>query len=71
MVKVRSALVGPSLADKALPASRVSQINSVGLKAVVRAVHPLETFSTSLKRCLVISREAAGRKLRPKDKTLS
>ena len=71
MVKVRSALVGPSLADKALPASRVSRINSAALKAVVRAVHLLETFSMNSKRCLVISREAAGRKHRPKVKTLS
>ena len=71
MVKVRSALAGPSLADKALPASRVSRINSVALKAVARAVHPLETFSMNSKRCLVISREAAGRKHRPKVKTLS
>ena len=71
MVKVRSVLVGPSLEDKALPASRASQISSAGLKAVVRVVHPLETFSTNSKRCLVISREAAGRKHRLKDKTLS
>ena len=68
MVKVRSVLVGPSLEAKASPALKVSRTNSVELKAVVKA-HPLETFSTNSKRCLVISKEAAGKKHRPKDKT--
>ena len=70
MARVRLVLVGPSPADKALPASRDSQTNSVGRKAEVKVVRPLETFLTNSKRCLVISREVVDKKHRLKVKTL-